>query len=112
MEQLSDTDSSFEVLDHLRSSTPTEEEQIKEAERQIAQSDSTALKRIPGPLEEPDGKENLTPAAPKGFPLPEEVEEPSVRDDDEQSVFVSLAQRLDESAAKVESSPCNSKVIA
>ena len=112
MEQLSDTDSSFEVLDHLRSSTPSEEEQIKEAERQIAQSDSTALKGIPGPLEEPDGKEDLTPAAPKSLPLPEEVEEPSVRDDDEQSVFASLAQRLDESAAEAESSPCNSKVIA
>ena len=44
MEELSETDSSFEVLDHLRSSTPTDKEQIKEVERQIAQSDSTALK--------------------------------------------------------------------
>ena len=95
MEQLSDTDSSFKVLDHLRSSTPTEEEQIKETERQIAQSDSTALKGIPGPLEEP-----------------EEVEEPSVKDDDEQNVFASLAQRLDESAAEAGSSSCNLKVIA
>ena len=112
MEQLSDTDSSFEVLDHLRSSTPTEEEQIKEAERQMVQSDSTALKGIPGPLEEPDGKEDLTPAAPKGLLLPEEVEKPSVKDDDEQSVFASLAQRLDESAVEAGSSSCNSKVIA
>ena len=112
VEQLSDTDSSFEVLDHLRSSTPTEEEQIREVEKQIAQSDSTALKGIPGSLEEPDGQEDSTPAAPKGLSLPEEVEEPCVTEDDEQSVFANLARRLDESAAEAESSPCNSKVIA
>ena len=121
-EELSDSESSFEVLhkNHLvharvgklRSSTPTEEEQIREAERQIAQSSSTALKGIPGPLEEPDGQEDSTPAALKRLSLPEEVEEPSVKDGDEQSVFADLARRLDESAAKAESSPCNSKVIA
>ena len=93
-------DSSFEVLDHLRSSSPTEEEQLKEIERQIDEGDNTALKGIPGPLEEPDGQEDLTPAAPKGLSLPEEVEEPSVKDDDEQSVFADLARRLDESAAE------------
>ena len=99
-------------LERLKSSTPTEEEQIREVERQIAQSSNTALKGIPGPLEEPDGQEDLTPAAPKGLSLPEEVEEPSVTEDDEQSVLVNLAQRLDESAAEAESLPCNSKVIA
>ena len=112
MEQLSDTDSSLEVLDQLRSSTPTEEEQIREAERQIAWSSSTALKGIPDPLEEPDGQEDSTTAASKGLSLPEEVGDPSVKDDDEQSVFADLARRLDESAAEAESSPCNSKVIA
>ena len=121
-EELSDSDSSFEVvhrnhlsshrLQKLRSSTPTEEEQIEEAERQIAQSDSTALKGIPGPLEEPDGQEDSTPIAPKGSPLPEEIEEPYLQDDDEQSVFAGLAMGPDESAAEAESSPCNSKVIA
>ena len=121
LEELTDSDNSFEVvhrnhlspscLERLESSTPTEEEQIREVERQIAQSSSTALKGIPGPLEEPDGQEDLTPAAPKDLPLPEEVEKPLVKNDDEQSVFASLAQRLDESAAEAESFPCNSKVI-
>ena len=121
-EELSDSESSFEVLhkNHLvharvgklRSSTPTEEEQIREAERQIAQSSSTALKGIPGPLEEPDSQEDSTPAALKRLSLPEEVEEPSVKDGDEQSVFADLARRLDESVAEAVSSPCNSKVIA
>ena len=122
LEELTDSDNSFELvgknqlspscLERLKSSTPTEEEQIREVEKQIAQSNNTALKGIPGPLEEPDGQEGSTPAAPKGLFLPEEVEEPSVKDDDEQSVFANLAQRLDESAAEVKSSPCNSKVIA
>ena len=111
LEELSDSDNSFEVvhknhlpplsLERLKSSTPTEEEQIRETERQIAQSESTALKGIPGPLEEPDGQEDSTPAAPQGLFLLEEVEEPSLKDDDEQSVFADLAQRLDESAAEV-----------
>ena len=115
------SDSSFEVLhknhllhtrlEKLRSSTLIEEEQIREAEKQIAQSGSTALKGIPGPLEGSDGLEDSTPAAPKGISLPEEVEEPSA-EDDEPSVFTDLARRLDESAAEAESSPCNSKVIA
>ena len=63
-------------------------------------------------MEEPAGQEDSTPAAPKRLSLPEEVEEPSVKDGDEQSVFADLARRLDESAAEAESSPCNSKVIA
>ena len=122
LEELTDSDDSFEIvqkshlspsyLERLKSSTPTEEEQNREVESQIAQSSNTALKEIPGPLEEPDGQEDLTPAAPKGLFLPKEVEEPSVTEDDEQSVFASLAQRLDESAAEAESPPCNSKVIA
>ena len=122
LEELTDSDNSFEVLHknhmfppcpgRLRSFTPTEGEQLREVERQIAQSSSTALKGIPGPSEEPDGQEGPTPAAPKSLSLPEEVREPNVRDDDEQSVFASLTQRLDESAAEAESSPCNSKVIA
>ena len=65
-EELSDSDSSFEVLpqdrcqcsdrmlERLRVSTPTWEEQIKKAEQLIERSGSTALKGIPGPLEEPD----------------------------------------------------------
>ena len=113
LEELTDSDNSFEIvpkshlspsyLERLKSSTPTEEEQIREVERQIAQSSNTALKGIPGPLEEPDGQEDLTPTAPKGLSLPKEVGEPFVTEDDEQSVFANLAQRLDESAAEAES---------
>ena len=69
-EELSDSDSSFEVLPkdrcqcpdrmlgRLRVSTPTWEEQIRKAEELIESSGSTALKGIPGPLEEPDGQED------------------------------------------------------
>ena len=59
LEELTDSDNSFEIvqkshlspsyLERLKSSTPTEEEQIREVERQIAQSSNTALKGIPGP---------------------------------------------------------------
>ena len=63
----SDPDHDFEVvskhiiswtdktLEKVRSSTPTWEEEVQRVEKRIATSDSTALKRIPGPLKEPDG---------------------------------------------------------
>ena len=118
-EELSTSDGSFEILhNHFspcpspRCSTPSEEVILQGVKKQIAQSNSSALKGIPGPLEEPDGQEDSTPAALKGLFLPEEVEGPPSRDDDEQSVFADLAQKLDMSAAEAEIPPCNSKVIA
>lgn len=44
--------------------------------------------------------------------MPEEVGDPSVTKDDEQSVFANLASQLEGLAAEAETSSCNLKVIA
>ena len=69
-EELSTTNSSFEILHqnlspcpHPRCSSPSEEVVLRQVEQQITTSSSTALKGIPGPLEEPDGQEDSVPAA-------------------------------------------------
>ena len=123
-EELSDSDSSFEVLPkdrcqcpdrmlgRLRVSTPTWEEQIRKAEELIERSGSTALKGIPGPLEEPDGQEDSIPAAQVVHPLARVVEMCPGKDGDESSVFANLTEELDGPAAEAQTSPCNSKVIA
>ena len=123
-DELSDSDSSFEVLpkdrcqcsdrmlERLRVSTPTWEEQIGKAEELIERSGSTALKGIPGPLEEPDGQEDSIPAAQVVHPLPRVVEMCPDKDGDESSVFANLTRELDGPVAEAQTSPCNSKVIA
>ena len=123
-EELSDSDSSFEVLPkdrcqcpdrmlgRLRVSTPTWEEQIRKAEELIERNGSTALKGIPGPLEEPDGQEDSIPAAQVVHPLPRVVEMYPGKDGDESSVFANLTKELDGPAAEAQTSPCNSKVTA
>ena len=123
-EELSDSDSSFEVLpkdrcqcpdrmiERLRVSTPTWEEQIRKAEELIERSGSTALKGIPGPLKEPNGQEDSIPAAQVVHPLPRVVEMCPGKDGDESSVFANLTKELDGPAAEAQTSPCNSKVIA
>ena len=123
-EELSDSDSSFEVLPkdrcqcpdrmlgRLGVSTPTWKEQIRKAEELIERSGSTALKGIPGPLEEPDGQEDSIPAAQVVHPLPRVVEMYPGKDGDESSVFANLTKELDGPAAEAQTSPCNSKVIA
>ena len=123
-EELSNSDSSFEVLPkdrcqypdrmlgRLRVSTPTWKEQIRKAEELIERSGSTALKGIPGPLEEPDGQEDSIPAAQVAHPLPRVVEMYPGKDGDESSVFANLTKELDGPAAEAQTSPCNSKVIA
>ena len=123
-EELSDSDNSFEVLpkemcqcpdrmlERLRVSTPTWKEQIRKAEELIERSGSTALKGIPGPLEEPDGQEDSIPAAQVVHPLPRVVEMCPGKDGDESSGFANLTKELDGPAAEAQASPCNSKVIA
>ena len=123
-EELSDSDSSFEVLpkdrcqcpdrmlERLRVSTPTWEEQIRKAEELIERSGSTALKGISGPLEEPDGQEDSIPAAQVVHPLPRVVEMYPGKDGDESSVFANLTKELDGPAAEAQTSPCNLKVKA
>ena len=123
-EELSDPDSSFEVLpgdrcqcpdrmlERLRVSTPTWEEQVRNTEELIEKSGSTALKGIPGPLEEPDGQEDSIPAAQVAHLLPRVVEVYPNQDGDELSVFANLTKELDGPAAEAQTSPCNSKVIA
>ena len=123
-EELSDSDNSFEVLrkamcqcpdrmlERLRVPTPTWKEQIRKAEELIERSGSTALKGIPGHLEEPDGQEDSIPAAQVVHPLPRVVELCPGKDGDESSVFANLTKELDGPAAEAQTSPCNSKVIA
>ena len=100
------------MLERLRVSTPTWEEQIRWAEELMERSGSTALKGIPGPLKEPDGQEDSIPAAQVVHPLPRVVEMCPGNDGDELSVFVNLTKELDGAAAEAQTSPCNSKVIA
>ena len=100
----SDSDHSFEVvsrhitswtdktLEKVRSSTPTWEEEVKQAEKRIAASSSTALKGIPGPLKEPDGQEDSTSTAQVGLPLPIGAEESSSLDGGKTSVFANLTK--------------------
>ena len=122
-EELSDSDNSFELLsmppsnhldrmlETLKVPTPTWEEQIKKTQELIEKSESTALKGIPGPLEEADGQEDSPPAAQVVYPLPRIAEVDRPRDGDESSVFANLIEESDGLAAEVETPPCNSKVV-
>ena len=93
----------------LRVSTPLWEEEEEKVKQSIAKSGSTALKEIPGPLEEPDGQEDSAPAAMMVYPLPRLVEEYTLQGGDEKSVFANLAEESDGSAAEVGIPTCNSK---
>ena len=120
-EELSSSDESFEtpsphlpqspdrILAELKVSTPTWEEQISKAEELVKKSGSTALKGIPGPLEEPDGQEDSVPAAQVVYPLPRIAEVCPGKDGDELSVFANLNEELDGLAAETQTSPCNTK---
>ena len=99
------------MLEKIRSSTLTWEEQVKYVEKKIEESRSTALKGIPGPLEEPDGQEDLTPTTQVRFPLPRGAEESFLTDGDDTSWFAILVKESDGFAAEAETPPCNSKVI-
>ena len=117
-EELSDSDESFEVLlgspdrmlDKLRVSTPTWEEQMEEAQRKVNKSESTALKGIPGPLEEPDGQEDSAPAAQVAYTLPRVAEVCTNPEGGESSVLANLIEESDGQAAEVQAFPCNPKV--
>ena len=107
-EELSSSEVSFEMLpspdvalERLRVSTPPWEEEEEKVKQSIAKSGSTALKGIPGPLEEPDGQEDSAPAAMMVYPLPRLVEEYKLKGGDEKSVFANLAEESDGSAAEV-----------
>ena len=93
------------MLERSRVSTPTWEEQIRKAEELIERSGSTALKGIPGPLEEPDRWEDSIPAAQVVHPLPRVVEMCPGKDGDELSVFANLTKELDGPAAEAQASP-------
>ena len=115
-EELSSSEVSFEMLpspdvalEGLRVSTPPWEEEEEKVKQSIAKSGSTALKGIPGPLEEPDGQEDSAPAAMMVYPLPRLVEEYTLKGGDEKSVFANLAEESDGSAAEVGIPTCNSK---
>ena len=100
------------ILAELKVSTPTWEEQISRAEELVKKSGSTALKGIPGPLEEPDGQEDSVPAAQVVYPLPRIAEVCPGKDGDELSVFANLTEELDGSATEAQTSPCNTKGVA
>ena len=95
------------TLEKVRSSIPTWEEEVKQAERRIAASSSTALKEIPGPLKEPDGQEDSTPTAQVGLPLPIGAEECSSLDGGKTSVFANLTKESEGLAVEAETPPCN-----
>ena len=118
-EELSSSEVSFEMppspnvaLERLRISTPTWEEEVEKVKKSIAKSGSTALQGIPGPLEEPDGQEDLVPAARMVYLLPRPVEECTPQGGDEKSVFANLAEESDGLAAEMSIPTCNSKVEA
>ena len=118
-EELSSSEVSFEMppspdvaLERLRVLTPTWKEEVEKVKKTIAKSGSTALKGIPGPLGEPDGQEDSTPAAMMVYPLPRLVEECTPQGGDEQSVFANLAEESDGLAAEVGIPTWNSKVEA
>ena len=118
-EELSDSDHSFEVisrhttswtnktLEKVRSSTPTWEEEVRQAEKRIAASSSIGLKGIQYPLKGPDGQEDSTPTAQVGLPLPVGTEESSPIDGDKTSVFANLAEESEGLAVEAETPPCN-----
>ena len=101
-----------QVLARLQVSTPTWEEQVNRTKKLIEESGSTALKGIPGPLEEPDGQEDSVPAAQVVYTLPRIAEVCLFVDGDELSVFANLARESDGPAAETQASPCNTEEVA
>ena len=83
---------------------------MEEAQKKVDQSKSTALKGIPGPLEEPDGQEDSAPAAQVAYTLPRIAEVCTNPEGGEPSVLANLIEESDGQAAEASALPCSPKV--
>ena len=97
-------------LEKLEYEEPTWEEEVKRVEKVIKNSQSTALKGIPGPDSEP-GQEESSPSIVQSEPSPPQREEgSSINSGDSTSVFTNLAPGSEGVTMEAEESTGNSKV--
>ena len=99
-------------LEHVDYPEPTWEEEVVRVEEKIKNGTSSALKGIPGPIEEPDKEESSSPIAQCEVPPPRIMEGVQRQGDDETSVFPHLAPEPERVAMEVEGPKCNSRVPA
>ena len=83
-------------LEHVGYPEPTSEEEVVRVEEKIKNGTSTALKGIPGPIEEPDKEESSSPIAQCVVPPPRIMEGIQRQGGDETSVFLSSGLRARE----------------